>query len=105
LFGGPRYGGIDLPELYTDQGFGQLKFFDGHLKLRDVGHLELRDEVGQQILCFLSELQLFIGVFPPILTIPYSIYGQWVGEYWVVSLWKQLAQIGSRLGVEESWSP
>jgi len=33
LFGGPRYGGIDLPELYTDQGFGQLKFFDVHLKL------------------------------------------------------------------------
>jgi hypothetical protein len=52
LFSGPHYGSIDLPELYTDQGFGQLKVF--------VGHLKLCDEVGQQFLCFLSELQLFI---------------------------------------------
>jgi hypothetical protein len=29
LFGGLRYGGLDLPELYTDQGYGQLKLLIG----------------------------------------------------------------------------
>jgi hypothetical protein len=30
-----KYGGLDLPEFYTDQGFGQLRLLIGHLKLRD----------------------------------------------------------------------
>jgi len=35
IFAGPRYGGLSIPELYTDQGYGQLKLLIGHLKLRD----------------------------------------------------------------------
>jgi hypothetical protein len=30
IFGDARYGGLGLPELYTDQGYGQLKFLVGH---------------------------------------------------------------------------
>jgi hypothetical protein len=30
IFGDARYGGLRLPELYTDHGYGQLNFFVGH---------------------------------------------------------------------------
>jgi hypothetical protein len=67
LFGVLKYGGLDLPELYTDQGFGQLRLL--------IGHLNFRDEVGLQILCFLSELQLFIGTIKLVFTFLFSLYG------------------------------
>jgi hypothetical protein len=35
LFPGPRYGGLSLPDLYDDQGIGQLRLLLGHLKLGD----------------------------------------------------------------------
>jgi hypothetical protein len=44
LFGSQKYGGLGLPELYTDQIYGQLKLL--------IGHLKLQDEAGRQILCF-----------------------------------------------------
>jgi hypothetical protein len=75
LFGPARYGGIEIPELFTDQGIGQLKLLFGHTKLRD--------QVGQQIFCFLSELQLFIGSISPVLSLPYKVYGKLVGDYWL----------------------
>jgi hypothetical protein len=33
LFGSSKYSGLELPELYTDQGSGQLKLLCGHVKL------------------------------------------------------------------------
>jgi len=42
LFGSLCYEGLNLPELYSDQGIGQPKWL--------VGHLKLQDEVGQMIL-------------------------------------------------------
>jgi len=97
LFGSAKYGGLEIPELYTDQGFGQLKLLFGHVKLRD--------EVGQQILCFLSELQLFIGSSSPILSLPFQVYGKLVGDYWLVSIWKHMSQIGYSLDIESAWTP
>ncbi len=97
LFGGLKYGGLDLPELYTDQGHGQLQLM--------IGHLKLRDEVGSQLLCFLSELQLLVGSLSPVFTLPYKVYGQWVGDYWMVSLWKHLSQVNMTLEIENAWCP
>jgi hypothetical protein len=97
LFGGLKYGGLDLPELYTYQGFGQLRLL--------IGHLKLQDEVGLQILCFLSELQLFIGTIKPVFTLPFWLYGRLVGDYWLVSIWKHLSQIGFTLEVKDAWCP
>jgi len=97
LFGPSWYGGLEIPELYTDQGIGQLKLLFGHTKLHD--------QVGQQILCILSELQLFIGSSSPVLSLPFKVYGQWVGEYWLVSIWRHMSQIGFTLEVENAWRP
>jgi hypothetical protein len=42
VFGPLQYAGLNLPELYTSQGLGQLRWLIGHLKLQDkVGHLPL----------------------------------------------------------------
>jgi len=51
LFAGPKYGGLSCPDLYIDQGYGQLTLF--------IGHLKLADDIGQLILSFLSHLQLY----------------------------------------------
>jgi len=88
---------MELPDLYVDQGHGQLKLL--------IGHLKLRDEVGQQIMCFLSELQLFIGSGSPVLTIPFQTYGCLVDNYWLVSAWKHMSQIGITIDVEDVWTP
>jgi hypothetical protein len=61
--------------------------------------------VGLQILCFLSELQLFIGTIKPVFTLPFSLYGRLVGDYWLVSIWKHLSEIGFTLEVEDAWCP
>jgi hypothetical protein len=97
VFGGFKYGGLDLPELYSDQGYGQLPLL--------LGHLKLRDKVNLQILCFMSELQLFVGVQRPIFTLPFSKYGRWVGMYWLSSIWKHLTQLKMTLDVEDAWHP
>jgi len=35
VYGPVRYGGLDLPHLYSRQGLGQLKFLIGHLRAQD----------------------------------------------------------------------
>jgi hypothetical protein len=50
LFSGPRYGGLSLPNLYDDQGIGQLRLL--------IGHLKLNNDTGLLIRSTLSHLQL-----------------------------------------------
>ena len=35
LFAGPRYGGLGIPESYTDLGYGHLQYLMGHTKIGD----------------------------------------------------------------------
>jgi hypothetical protein len=53
LFGGYRYGGLNLPDLYTDQGYGQLRLL--------IGHIKQGDDIGNLTLVAMSHLQLYIG--------------------------------------------
>jgi hypothetical protein len=53
LFAGPTYGGLSLPDLYDDQGLGQLLLL--------IGHVKLEDENGKLILSLLSHTKLHIG--------------------------------------------
>jgi hypothetical protein len=57
LFGDYCFGGLSLPDLYTDQGFNQLKFF--------IGRICLQDDVGQLILIAISYIQILPGVQKP----------------------------------------
>jgi len=40
-----------------------------------------------------------------VFSLSYPVYGQWVGEYWLVSIWKHLSQLDFILEVEDSWRP
>ncbi len=65
LFAGPRYGSLSLPELYTNQSYGQLSLL--------VGHLKWDDDTGQLILSMLTHLQLQVGSSTAVLTTSYLI--------------------------------
>jgi hypothetical protein len=66
LFAGPRYGGLNLPNLYTDQSIGQLTYL--------LGHLRLNDNIAKQIKCNLSHLQLQVGSSTPLFNLHYPKY-------------------------------
>ena len=48
VYAGPKHGGLQITDLYIDQGYGQLTLF--------IGHLKLADEIGALILSVLSHL-------------------------------------------------
>lgn len=97
IFGDARYGGIGLPDLYTDQGYGQLKLL--------IGHLKLDDETGQLIRVAMSHLQLHVGSSCFIFELPYPSYAKWIDCNWLVSIWKYLHQLNIQLELEEPWVP
>jgi hypothetical protein len=63
LFAGPRYGGLALPEKYTDQTYRQLQML--------VGHLKLQDDNGLLTRCLLTYTQLQIGPGTPFFKLKY----------------------------------
>jgi hypothetical protein len=73
LFGSALYGCLSLPELYTDQSFGQLKLLVGHLKFQDnngslsIGNQSIYNSTQAQVkLCsFYSMTGMLIGLPTP----------------------------------------
>ncbi len=63
IFGSHQLGGLGLPDLYTDQGHGQLNLL--------IGHLGLNDETGQLIRIAMSRIQVHVGSASSIFTLPY----------------------------------
>jgi hypothetical protein len=41
----------------------------------------------------------------PVFSLPYSVYGKWVGDYWLVSIWRHLTHIGFSLEIKDAWCP
>ncbi len=97
LFGEYRYSGLGIPDLYTDQGYGQLKLL--------IGHLKLGDEIGQLILIAISHLQLHICSRSPFFVCPYPLYAKWVENNWLTSIWKHMHQLNIKGEVEHHWTP
>jgi hypothetical protein len=95
LFASTHFGGLQLPELYTDKGVGQLKLFFGHLKLQD--------DTGNLLLVLLSELQLHIGTAHPILSAPYAPYAKLTDQNWLTSLRKFLSVARMQFDIEHLW--
>jgi len=53
LFAGPRFGGMSIPDKYTDLGYGHLQYM--------VGHVKMGDDIGQLILSLVTHTQLQVG--------------------------------------------
>jgi hypothetical protein len=97
LFGGPKYGGLQLPDLYADQGIGQLNLL--------IGHLKLGDEVGNQLKGVLSCQQLVVGSDKPFFALPFPLYEKWITETWLVSIWCYLSLVKVTIDIENQWLP
>jgi hypothetical protein len=97
LFAGSRYGGLNLPELYTDQGISQIQYL--------VGHLHLEDGIGLQILCLISHTQLHVSSAKHLFNLPFSAYSKWIDHTWITSVWQFLAAIVATLNVQKHWVP
>jgi len=97
LFAGPRYGGISLPETYTDLGQGHLAYF--------LGHLKLGDETGALIKTLITHTQLQTGSVFPFFSLPYPTYSKWTDTTWVTDIWKYTHQAKLVVEVESHWKP
>jgi hypothetical protein len=97
LFSGPRYGGLSLPNLYDDQGLGQLCLLSSHLKLGD--------DTGAFILSTLSHLQLRIGSDRPFFSLKFSLYERILEANWLTSIWAYVNLTNITVDIEYlSWS-
>jgi hypothetical protein len=97
VFGPLHYGSLCLPDIYTNQSYGQLKLL--------LGHLGLKDESGKLILIALSHIQLHTGSSTPFFDLPYPYYAKWVEHNWLTSIWKDTNQLHLTLEVEDHWLP
>jgi hypothetical protein len=88
---------MSIPELYTDQGYGQLKLF--------IGHLKLKDDAGDLIITQISHLELQIGSVKPFFSLPYNQYAKWIDHTWLTSIWKHMPQVNIVVEVEDHWVP
>ncbi len=86
-----------LPDLYTDQGYGWLKFL--------IGHLKLGDEIGKLILIAISHLHLNIGAESPFFSCSYPPYAKWVEHNWLTNIWKHTNQLQITVDMESHWKP
>jgi hypothetical protein len=88
---------MSIPNLYTDQGYGQLRIL--------LGHLHLWDEAGQLILIAISHLQLQVGSENPFFALPYPHYEKWLDWNWLTAVWKHTAQMRMQVDIECHWLP
>lgn len=89
IFGPPKYGGLNLPDLYALRSAGQLT-----LLLR---HIRAQDEVAKLIMIDISTLQLLTGSVRPVFDLPFPSYAKWIEWGLLVSIWDFLHKSKLRL--------
>jgi hypothetical protein len=97
IFSGPQYGGLSIPDLYNDQGMGQLQML--------VGHLKLGDETGNLILSLLSHLQLAVGSNISLFSLSHSKYEWIIERNWLTSVWLYANTANIKIDIENQWLP
>jgi ribonuclease HI len=97
LFAGPRFGGMSIPEKYTDLGYGHLQYM--------VGHVKMGDDIGQLILSLVTHTQLQVGASESFLKLPYPIYAKWIDTTWVTDCWKFVHRLNMVIDLEHQWVP
>ncbi len=97
VFGPSEYGGLEMPELYTPEGIGQLWLL--------LGHLRLRYETASLILIDISYLQLIVGSSTLFFNLPFTMYGHSTDGGWLSSSWQFLNSIGFQLYIKQAQPP
>ena len=82
IHGTSAYGGLRIPEVYTEQGIGQIRLL--------IGHLRRGDQTGKLLVVAMSIMQLRVGSRILFLNLPYPKYAGWIKYTWLSSLWQFL---------------
>jgi hypothetical protein len=98
IINGPHtYGGLMLPDIYAEQGLGQLKLL--------LGHLRVGDKTGKLILVSMSYLQLIIGSATPFFQLPYDKFAKWIDKSWLTSIWQFIHVTKLQIAVRQHYTP
>jgi hypothetical protein len=97
LFAGPRYGGISLPDLYDDQGMGQILLL--------LGHIKTGDDTGNLILSLIGHTQLHIGSDKSLFNLPFPLYEKVIEKNWITSIWSYAYSTNLTIDIEHQWLP
>jgi hypothetical protein len=97
LFAGPRYGGLGIPESYTDLGYSHLQYLMGHTKIGD--------DIGKLILSLVTHTQLQTGSTMPFFRLPYPQYAKWIDNTWISDCWKFSHRAHIEVDIESHWVP
>jgi hypothetical protein len=95
IFGPQRYGGLNLPNLYTSQGISQLTLL--------IGHIRIGDDTGSLMLIDLSHLQLQVGSSTLFLNLPYHKYVKWTDSGWLPSTWQFLNRAQLKIFIRKAY--
>jgi hypothetical protein len=96
VFGGEKYGGLALPNLYITQGVDKLKLF--------LGHLRIQDRTGQLIYIDMSYIQLLTGSGTLFLNHATTSF-LWVESGWLQSLWFFTSRYSLQFLYPSGWIP
>ena len=92
IVNGPAYyGGLGLPDVYTDQGICQLRLL--------LGHLLAQDQTSKLINVAISYLQLIVGAKTQFFNLPYSLCAKWTEKTWLTSIWQFLTRANLKVSV------
>jgi hypothetical protein len=97
VFGGKIFGGLGLKDYFIDQGYQQLRYL--------VGHIKLNDDVGQQFLILLSYVQLLTRTSTSVFHQPYQLFKPWTEHTWVSTLWEFCTALKLSITFEDPWLP
>ena len=83
----PKYlQGLELPDLYTEQGIAQINHF--------LKHIGEQTQDASMIICTLEAAQLQIGTSVSFLKLPFQDYEYLLPKCWVKSLWEFTSRHG-----------
>jgi ribonuclease HI len=97
IHGPIKFGGVNLPHVYTYQCIGQLELF--------LGHIRSQDKTSELIMISISNLQLIVGSSTSFFNLPFPQYAKWVIPGWLTSLWKFLHRVNFSLQIKRQWTP
>jgi len=95
---GPRiYGGLQIPNLFTSQGYQKIQLF--------IGHNRKQDETSKLISISQACIQQEVGISTPILMSSYKKFGCLASNSWIKCLWQFLSTISGSIRQTSPWTP
>ena len=97
VHGPGQYGGFNIPNLYTIQGYHKIQMM--------LGHMRKMDTTGDLIVIALATMQQELGITQQALSLQFDQYEFLVSPCWVKEVWRFLYSICGTMQIESQWTP